>query len=74
MREPELGTASGHVMRLELQQGRRGVPAEPIEQRTRDLGYLAGSGKHENQILPTGLPVGTAPEALGCACDLYLNH
>jgi hypothetical protein len=36
--------------------------------------YLASSGKYENQILPTGLPIGTAQEALDCACDLYLNY
>ena len=36
--------------------------------------YLASSGKYENQILPTGLPVGTPQEALDCACDLYLGH
>lgn len=28
----------------------------------------------ENQILPTGLPMGTPQEALDCACDLYLGH
>ncbi|MFI6601122.1 hypothetical protein ACIBHX_33155 [Nonomuraea sp. NPDC050536] len=36
--------------------------------------YLASSGKYENQILPTGLPIGTAQEALDCACALYLNY
>jgi hypothetical protein len=36
--------------------------------------YLASSGKYENQILPTGLPIGTPQEALDCACDLYLGH
>jgi hypothetical protein len=36
--------------------------------------YLASSGKYENQILPTGLPIGTAQEALDCACDLYLTY
>ncbi len=36
--------------------------------------YLASSGKYENQILPTGLPIGTPQDALDCACDLYLNH
>ncbi|WP_440105210.1 hypothetical protein [Streptosporangium sp. H16] len=36
--------------------------------------YLASSGKYENQILPTGLPIGTAQEALDCACDLYLDY
>jgi hypothetical protein len=32
------------------------------------------AGKYENQILPTGLPIGTPQEALDCACDLYLDH
>lgn len=36
--------------------------------------YLASSGKYENQILPSGLPIGTPQEALDCACDLYLGH
>jgi hypothetical protein len=36
--------------------------------------YLASSGKYENQILPTGLPIGTPQDALDCACELYLNH
>lgn len=36
--------------------------------------YLASSGKYENQILPTGLPVGTPEEALDCACGLYLDR
>jgi hypothetical protein len=36
--------------------------------------YLASSDKYENQILPTGIPVGTPQEALDCACDLYLGH
>ncbi|MEU8204719.1 hypothetical protein [Streptosporangium sp. NPDC049046] len=48
MQESEREAASGHVVRLEIHQGRRGVP--------------------------TGLPVGTAEEALDRACDLYLNY
>lgn len=36
--------------------------------------YLASSGKHENQILPTGFTAGSPQEALDCACDLYLGH
>lgn len=36
--------------------------------------YLASSGKYENQILPSGLPIGTPQEALDCACGLYLNY
>ncbi|MEU4235421.1 hypothetical protein AB0F17_65090 [Nonomuraea sp. NPDC026600] len=36
--------------------------------------YLTSSGKYENQILPTGMSVGTPQEALDCACDLYLSH
>jgi len=36
--------------------------------------YLASSGKYQDQILPTGLPIGTPQEALDCACDLYLNR
>jgi hypothetical protein len=34
--------------------------------------YLASSGKYENQILPSGLPVGSPEEALDCAAGLYL--
>lgn len=36
--------------------------------------YLASSGKYEDQILPTGLPIGSPEEALDCACSLYLDN
>jgi hypothetical protein len=36
--------------------------------------YLASSGRHENQLLPTGFPSGTPEEALDCACGLYLDN
>jgi len=36
--------------------------------------YLASSGKYENQILPTGLPIGSPQDALDCACGLYLGN
>jgi hypothetical protein len=36
--------------------------------------YRASSGKYDDQILPTGLPIGTPQEALDCARGLYLNH
>jgi hypothetical protein len=36
--------------------------------------YLASSGRYEDQILPTGLPIGSPEEALDCAGDLYLNN
>ncbi|WP_223839196.1 hypothetical protein [Saccharopolyspora pogona] len=35
--------------------------------------YLASSGKYEDQILPSGLPVGSPEEALDCAAGLYLT-
>ena len=35
--------------------------------------YLASKDGYEDSILPTGYPVGTAEEALDCACGLYLN-
>jgi hypothetical protein len=35
--------------------------------------YLASSGKYEDQILPSGLPIGSPEEALDCACGLYLT-
>jgi hypothetical protein len=35
--------------------------------------YLASSGKYEDQILPSGLPVGRPEEALDCAASLYLT-
>jgi hypothetical protein len=35
--------------------------------------YLASKDGYEDAILPSGYPVGTAEEALDCACGLYLN-
>ena len=35
--------------------------------------YLASSGKYEDQILPSGLPIGSPEEALDCAGRLYLS-
>jgi len=35
--------------------------------------YLASKDKYEDSVLPNGYPVGTAEEALDCACGLYLN-
>ena len=35
--------------------------------------YLASKDGYEDSVLPTGWPVGTAEEALDCACGLYLN-
>ena len=35
--------------------------------------YLASSGKYEDQILPSGLPIGSPEEALDCAGGLYLG-
>ncbi len=35
--------------------------------------YLASKDGYEDSILPSGYPVGTAEEALDCACGLYLN-
>jgi hypothetical protein len=35
--------------------------------------YLASKDGYEDSILPSGHPVGTAEEALDCACGLYLN-
>jgi len=35
--------------------------------------YLASSGKYEDQILPSGLSVGSPEEALDCAAGLYLT-
>ena len=34
--------------------------------------YLASKDGYEDSILPSGYPVGTAEEALDCACGLYL--
>lgn len=36
--------------------------------------YRASNGKYDDQILPSGLPLGTPQEALDCACDLYLKQ
>lgn len=36
--------------------------------------YLASTGKYHDQILPSGLPIGSPQEALDCACGLYLDH
>ena len=35
--------------------------------------WLASRDGYQDSILPTGYPVGTAEEALDCACGLYLN-
>lgn len=35
--------------------------------------YLASSDRYEDQILPSGLPIGSPEEALDCACGLYLG-
>lgn len=35
--------------------------------------YLASSGKYEDQVLPSGWPVGSPEEALDCAAGLYLT-
>lgn len=35
--------------------------------------YLASSGRYEDQILPSGLPIGSPEEALDCAGGLYLD-
>jgi hypothetical protein len=34
--------------------------------------YLASKDGYQDSILPNGQPVGTAEEALDCACGLYL--
>ena len=34
--------------------------------------WLASKDGYQDSILPSGLPVGTAEEALDCACGLYL--
>jgi hypothetical protein len=36
--------------------------------------YRASHDDYEDSYLPTGTPVGTAEEALDCACGLYLNN
>jgi hypothetical protein len=35
--------------------------------------YLASKNGYEDSYLPNGSPVGTAEEALDCACGLHLN-
>ena len=35
--------------------------------------YLASKDGYEDSVLPSGYHVGTAEEALDCACGLYLN-
>ena len=35
--------------------------------------YLASKDGYQDSFLPNGSPVGTAEEALDCACGLYLN-
>ncbi len=35
--------------------------------------YRASHDDYDDSFLPSGTPVGTAEEALDCACDLYLN-
>jgi hypothetical protein len=35
--------------------------------------YLASTDSYQDSVLPSGWPVGTAEEALDCACGLYLN-
>jgi hypothetical protein len=35
--------------------------------------HLASKDGYEDAFLPNGSPIGTAEEALDCACGLYLN-
>jgi hypothetical protein len=35
--------------------------------------YLASKNGYQDSVLPSGWPIGTAEEALDCACGLYLN-
>lgn len=35
--------------------------------------YRASHDDYKDSFLPTGTPIGTAEEALDCACGLYLN-
>ena len=35
--------------------------------------YLASSGRYEDQILPSGLPIGSPEETLDCAGGFYLG-
>ncbi len=36
--------------------------------------YRASHDDYENSYLPSGHPLGTAEEALDCACTLYLSY
>jgi hypothetical protein len=36
--------------------------------------YLASTDRYQDSTLPSGYPVGTAEEALDCACGLYLDN
>jgi hypothetical protein len=36
--------------------------------------YLASKDGYEDCLLPNGMPVGTAEQALDCACGLYLGE
>ena len=36
--------------------------------------YSAAHDRYQDSVLPSGRPVGTAEEALDCACGLYLNN
>ena len=35
--------------------------------------YLVSRDGYQDSILPSGIPIGTAEEAIDCACGLYLN-
>jgi hypothetical protein len=35
--------------------------------------YLASRGGYEDNVLPSGLPIGSPEECLDCACGLYLD-
>ena len=35
--------------------------------------YLASRGGYQDNVLPSGLPVGSPEECLDCACGLYLD-
>ncbi|MFF7144311.1 hypothetical protein ACFZB5_24260 [Streptomyces nodosus] len=36
--------------------------------------YLASRGTYQDNILPTGLPLGSPEDCLDCACYLYLDN
>lgn len=36
--------------------------------------YLASHDGYQDNVLPTGLPVGSPEECLDCACGLYLDN